>query len=103
MIDGVPGIQAQQFYRCGMQQPCDGDNNKLEKNPDFKATFPTWCFVNKDCENAIKSAPDADDGYVKRPLKRCCCVLPACGAVHAFLRAGMNICTPQVFVMRVLF
>jgi len=62
-IDGVQGIQAQQVYRCGMLQPCDGDSNRLEKNPLVRQTFPTWCFVNKDCPNAIKSAPDADDGY----------------------------------------
>jgi len=54
--DGAPGIRAQQFYRCGMTTPCDGDNNKLEKNPLLKATFSTWCFVNSsECPDAISS------------------------------------------------
>jgi len=31
------------FKGCGMQLPCDGDNN------DNDAIYPTWCFTQEGC------------------------------------------------------
>ena len=53
MKDGTPGGRQQQFYRCGMDTPCDGDDNRAEKDSFLKQAFPTWCFVSKDCEEGI--------------------------------------------------
>lgn len=62
MKDGTPGGQQQQFYRCGMDIPCDGDDNRLEKNFEMKSAFPTWCFVSPDCLEGIET-PDTQDRY----------------------------------------
>ena len=43
-----------QFFGCGMEIPCDGDDN----NGD--SVFNTWCFVNPNCTTARKSTEGAD-------------------------------------------
>ena len=63
MKDGTPGGKQQQFYRCGMDTPCDGDDNKFEKDFEVQYAFPTWCFVSPDCETGIIT-PGTEDRHV---------------------------------------